>query len=97
MTNFNFIPDSHTRSLIEHGCTAVSHLDLWDWLKNFPHGDDEGFMLTTHPNVFRIIEKMESFTNQPTYSRSSIAFTMRTLEFIAKKGIHEYKKNYKNM
>lgn len=96
-TNFNFIPDSHTRSLIINGYQAVSQLELWGWMKEFNPEPSEGFMWTTHPNVYRISEKMESLPNPPGHSGSSFAITMRELEFIAKHGIDEYKKKFPHM
>jgi hypothetical protein len=96
-TNFNFISDSHTRSMVINGYTAVSQLELWDWMKNYSPPDTEGFMWTTHPNVHKIGEKMEALPNAPGHSGSSFALTMRILEFIAKHGIEEYKKRFPPM
>ena len=96
-TNFNFIPDAHTRGLVSNGYQVVSQLELWDWMKEFNPAPDEGFMWTTHPNVYRISEKMETLPNPPGHSGSSFAFTMRTLEFIAKHGLDEYKKRFPQM
>lgn len=93
-TSFDFISDLHTRSLISNGYSAVTQLELWDWMKEFTPAESDGFMWTNHPNVYRICEKMESLPNPPGHSGSSFAFTMRILEFIAKNGLDEYKKGF---
>lgn len=91
MVDFAFIPDAHTRGMISNGYTAVSQLELWDWMKNFNPKSDEGFMFTEHPNAYRISEKMESLPNPPGHSGSSFASTMRLLEYIAKHGVDKFR------
>ena len=95
--NFNFISDSHTRSLVSNGYQAVSQLELWDWMKSFTPATGDGFMWTSHPNVYKIMEKMESLPNPPGHSGSSFAITMRQLELIAKNGIDKYKQQFSQM
>ena len=91
MTDFSFIRDQHTRSLVTNGYTAVSQLELWQWMKEFTPKADEGFAWSKHPNIDRITEKMESLPNPPGHSGSSFAITMRHLEYIAKNGLDQYK------
>ena len=91
MTDFSFIRDPHTRHLITNGYTAVNQLELMGWLRNFrPHNID-CFMFSTHPNIKKICDKMESLPDAPGHSVSSFANTMLHLEYIAKHGIEEYK------
>jgi len=91
MTDFSFIRDPYTRRLISNGYTAVNHLELMGWLRNFCPRDSEGFMWSSHPNIKKICDKMESLPDAPGHSGSSFAITMRHLEYIAKHGIEEYK------
>jgi hypothetical protein len=91
MTDFSFIRDPHTRHLISNGYTAVNQLELLGWLSNFCPRDREGFMWSSHPNIKKICDKMESLPDAPGHSGSSFAITMRHLEYIAKHGIEEYK------
>ena len=55
MGKFDFISDTHTRTMISNGYSAVSQLELWEWMRNF--STSEYFMRTKHPNAYRIIEK----------------------------------------
>jgi len=91
MTDFSFIHDQHTRSLVTNGYTAVSQLELWQWMKEFSPEANNGFAWSNHPNIKQIAIKMESLPNPPGHSGSSFAITMRHLEYIAKNGIEQYK------
>ena len=91
--DFSFISDSHTRSLVSNGYTAVSQLELWNWMKEYTPENDEGFAWSKHPYIYRIMDKMESLPNPPGHSGCSFAVTMRELEYIAKNGIDKYKES----
>jgi hypothetical protein len=91
MTDFSFISDEHTRSLVINGYNAVNQLELWSWLKDFEPAEDDGFMFSQHPNVSMICQKMESLPDAPGHSGSSFGLTMRHLEYIAKNGMAKYK------
>ena len=88
---FDFIEDSHTRSMVSNGYQAVTQLELWPWLKSFEPGST-GFMFSNDPNITRIGNKMESLPNPPGHTGSSFSFTLRHLQYIAKHGTDEYKK-----
>jgi hypothetical protein len=90
--SFEFVQNSHTRSLVSNGYRAVTELELWPWLKGFEPSASTGFMFSDHPNVIKIGNKMESFPNPPGHSGSSFGFTLRHLQYIAKYGTDEYKK-----
>ena len=92
MTDFNFISNAHTRNMVSNGHAAVSQLELWSWLKNYSPDEGDGFMFSDHPNVIRILEKMESLPNPPGHSGGSFAETMRYLEHIAKYDMDSFKK-----
>lgn len=92
MTDFSFIRDEHTRRLVTNGHMAVSQLELWQWMKEYTPEENKGFAWSNHPNINRITEKMESLPDPPGHSGSSFAITMRHLEYIAKNGLDEYKR-----
>jgi hypothetical protein len=92
--DFSFIADAHTRSVIKNGYTAVSQLELWDWLKTFEVEANAGFMFSGNRNVHNIGVKMHSLPDDPQHSGSSFGFTMRTLQFIAKNGIDKYREEF---
>ena len=89
MAELSFIQDSHTRSMISIGYTAIDKLELWDWLKTYE--PESGFMFSSHPNINRIMQKMESLPDPPGHSGCSFGITMRQLEYIAKEGLDQYK------
>jgi hypothetical protein len=91
MTDFSFIRDTHTRHLVSNGYTAVKQLELLGWLRNFSPRDNEGLIWSSHPNIRKIGDKMESLPDAPGHSGSSFAITLRHLHYIAKHGIEEYK------
>lgn len=92
MQDFSFISDQHTRALVSNGHVAVSQLELWDWLRTFEPKANEGFMFSSHPNIAVIGNKMHEIDDSIGHSGSSFAYTMRELQFIAQKGIDDYKK-----
>jgi hypothetical protein len=92
--NLDFISNQHTRSMISNGYTAVSQMELWDWMKSFEPDENKGFMWSDHPNITRIIHKMESLPDAPGHSGSSFAITMRHLQFIAKNGVEQYRRQF---
>jgi len=89
--DFSFIRDSHTRSMVSNGYTAVSQLELWNWMKEYTPENNNGFQFSEHPYIYRIAAKMESLPNPPGHSGSSFGCTMRELEYIAKNGLDKYK------
>ncbi len=87
MTDFSFIKDSISRSMVEDGYKAVSSVDGgWDFLKNFTPEENKGFMFSSNPILDSISNKMDS-----GHSGSSYGWTMRQLEYIAKNGMDMYK------
>jgi hypothetical protein len=92
MGKFDFISDIHTRTMISNGYSAVSQLELWEWMRNF--STNERFMRTKHPNAYRIIEKMSALPDNPIHSGASFSQTMLHLEFIAKHGIQKYRETF---
>lgn len=89
--NFDFIMDWSSRKAVSNGYTAISQLELWEWLKTFTPEHDKGFMFSDNKNISKIITKMESLPDAPGHSGSSFGWTMRQLEFIAKQGLDKYK------
>jgi hypothetical protein len=92
--NFNFISDASTRSMVSNGHEAITELELWEWMKCFEPADDEGFMWTTHPNIHKIRNKMESLPTDPCHSGASFSLTIKHLKFIAKHGIPKYREHF---
>jgi hypothetical protein len=89
-TNFNFIQDESSRWLLTNGYTAISQLELWDWLKTFEPGKC-GFAFSDNPNILIIAKKMYELSGDAHHSGTSFGWTMRNLEFIAKHGMNKFK------
>ena len=84
--DFSYI-DSFSRDMIIDGYKAVDSVEGgWDFLKTFVPEEGKGFMFTEHEMITKITNKMEI-----GHSGSSFGWTMRQLEFIAKKGMDAYK------
>jgi hypothetical protein len=91
MTDFNFIGDESMRKMVSNGYKAIDELELWQWMNMYTPDDNSGFIWSNHPNMNRIIQKMESLADAPGHSGASFAVTMRQLEYIAKNGLDKYK------
>jgi hypothetical protein len=88
--NLSFIQDKNMRNMVANGHEAVTQLELWEWLSTFEPFN--GFMFSSNDNVTAIGNKMESLPNPPGHSGASFGVTMRHLQFIAKHGMDNYKK-----
>lgn len=90
MSDFSFIKDTLSRSMVEDGFKAVTSVDGgWDFLKTFVPEENKGFMFSNHPILDKISNKMET-----GHSGSSYGWTMRQLEVIAKQGMDFYKNTW---
>jgi hypothetical protein len=89
-TKFDFIQDESSRWLLTNGYTAISQLELWDWLKTFEPGEC-GFAFSDDPNISIIAKKMHELSGDAHHSGTSFGWTMRNLEFIAKHGMDKFK------
>lgn len=81
--NFTGLRISNTdKMMFDDAYKTLTSLDLWDWLKQDSVPGNNGFMFSVHPQIADI-------TNAMTYkghSGASFGLTMRTMEYIAKKG-----------
>lgn len=61
---------------------ALTKLGLWEWLAEFNPQQGDGFMFSHHPNLNAII----SAITYQGHSGASFAWTMRTLQTLARLG-----------
>lgn len=80
--DFESVYGAFETTMLKDAYQAITACDLWDWVKTFSPEDGKGFMFTRHPNLDRI-EKEMKFGG---HSGASWAWTMRTMESIAKNG-----------
>lgn len=83
--DFSFL--KHNINMISSAYGVVQMNEAWELLANFT---GESFMFNTDPAIHTLMIKI-SDAYGGGHSGSSIAFTMRHLEFIAKHGFAAYK------
>lgn len=79
---YKFLYDEHDAMMLLDADKAVTKLDLWEWLAEFNPQTGEGFMFTNHPNLDKICAAIE----YQGHSGSSFAWTMRTIQRVARLG-----------
>ena len=91
--DFSFIENNNQRNMIEDAYNAVSNtVDGWEFMKTF--NPKNGFMYTDNPKLSEISHKMNM---QHDHSGGSYAWTMRQIEYIAKKGWINYVELWHNI
>lgn len=78
--DYRKIYNQEDSEMLEDADQAITSCNLWDWLKNYSPQERKGFMFSRHPNLDRINDAMK----YGGHSGSSYAWTMRTMENIAK-------------
>ena len=81
---FDYYNDLHSRKMCQIAFNAIAESDGWEYLKNNKPNSNEGFMFTSNEKINEIIKKVSVVDD--THSGSSMAFTMRSLEYIAQTG-----------
>jgi len=89
---FDFIPNNDERIMISTAVTAITQLELWDFIKDFK---EKSFMLSEDKRVNKIYNKIEEL-GYSGHSGGSFGITMRHMEYIAKNGFEKYKNSYSN-
>ncbi len=84
MGDFSFIDDKMSKTMVEDAYNAVSKTEGgWEFLKTYEPESGKGFMFSSHEMLGRISSNMKM---HDMHSGSSYAWTMRQVEYIAKKG-----------
>ncbi len=73
---------SHDAMMLQDADTAITTCGLWDWMSTYNPTVGEGFMFSNHPNLDKISEVM----TYQGHSGSSFAWTMRTMQQVARLG-----------
>ena len=79
MTDYSKMFSANDADMLKDAHRAIIACDLWDWFKEYTPDDGKGFMFSNHPNLSRISSEMRI-----GHSGSSYAWTMRTMQSIAK-------------
>jgi len=86
MTDFSFITSHHERKMVESAFKAISIAEKWEFLKTFKPNANEGFMFTSNETAEEIMTCVNEAYNGG-HSGASMAWTMRIMQLIARKGV----------
>ena len=89
--DFSWIESSYNREIIESAYTSVTRLQKWKIMQEFEPKATEGFMRCSYPPM---VDIMTEITRQYGHSGASLAYTMRTMQKIARIGVEQYKQEY---
>ena len=98
--DLTFIPDAWCADMLRDAMNAVvlaqldpemsnNEIDVWAYLSIYEPPAGEGFMFCRDKVISRIQVNM-----QVSHSGSSMAFTLRHLELVAKIGLSKYREGY---
>ena len=87
-SDFLIIKDDHTRFMLENAYQAITVAEGWEFMKTF-NDNNYGFMFSDSPMTGKIMSKMEEL-GYSGHSGNSFAWTMRTMEFLAKHGREDF-------
>jgi hypothetical protein len=89
---FEFIESRAEREYYQNMHKAITHTEMWHWLRNYTPPASCGFMMHTTPEMKRINDEASKEYVFGGHSGSSHAFTMRAMEAIAKNGYEAFKR-----
>ena len=85
MSDFTFIKSSHDREMVESAYHAITIAEKWEVLRTIEPEPNSGFMFTRNNQLMGIMSLVES--SYGGHSGSSMVWTMRIMQIIAKDGI----------
>ena len=88
---FEYVQDVWMREMLINAWQAITTTETWDFVRQ----DTDSFMFSSDPRVNIIGKKMEEL-GYTGHSGASFGLTMRHMQFIAKHGEEEYKKELNN-
>lgn len=90
--NFDWIVDSaDDKLMLENAWLALTETDMWDFVAE----EIDSFMWSDDPRIYVITNKMSEL-GYDGHSGSSFGLTMRNMQYLARHGIHKFKKMYLN-
>ena len=91
--DFSWIVCGSNRYMIETAYNTICRLGKWELMQEFETKANEGFLGCSYPEIKNIMNEINE-VYQCGHSGSSMAFTMRTMQKIARIGIEEFKLDY---
>jgi len=89
---FDFIKDKSVKEQLKSAHKAITLCELWNWLRIYEPPPKRGFMWSTSPELDRLQEQMWKDPINNQHSGSSYGLIMREMEYIAKNGYENYKR-----
>jgi hypothetical protein len=81
----NILPPD-TYDMVINTINAINHIDGWNFLREF---NGKSFMMSANPQIYTI-KKAMSDLGYTYHSPSSLALTLRHVEYLAKHGKNAY-------
>jgi hypothetical protein len=81
--------DQNTSNMVYSAYICINKIEAWDAMANF---DEDSFIFCQDPYIKEIMYKVKDSYN--SHTGASLALTMRQLEYIAKRGLTEYRALY---
>jgi len=82
---FDFIENQQSKDMYIDAYSAITKLDLWDWLSQYVPEKGKGFMFGGDPNIATIYGAL-----QTSHTGATFAIVMRGMEHIAKHGYQSF-------
>ena len=89
---FAFVTNRQTYEFLLSAHQSISECELWDWLRSYD--PERGFMFDNSAETLQIHKHMEKNPVNNNHSRSSYAYFLREMQYIAKNGYRQYSQEY---
>ena len=87
--SFNFIKDSSERLMLTNAYNAINLTETWDFVSS----DIENFMFSDDDRIVKISSMMKQL-GYNGHSGMSFGYTMRSMQYIGKHGLDNFKLLY---
>jgi hypothetical protein len=87
---FEYVKNESTRLMLVNAYLGITMAEGWTFMKD----DIDSFMISQHPKMKEITEKMFHLPNGGLHSGSSFGCIMREMQLLAQQGEEVHKKIY---
>lgn len=91
--DFSWMNCDMNREMIGSAYDIITYREKWHFIQEFEPNYDEGFMMCKNMEILKIMNEINE-TYKGGHSGASIAFTMRSMQKIARMGLEKYKEEY---
>ena len=81
------------KDMIESAYNIITQQEKWRLMQEFETSPDEGFMMCKNMDILKIMNEINE-TYRGGHSGASIAYTMRSMQKIARMGLDKFKEDY---